>query len=81
VLKDEQTSSCASSWLSKARTPKQSVALGRVTNPKLQVQLFHVSQLSIVMTKLFYKMNKHRVAYRHSSAQQEHQNCLQLQAE
>ena len=62
VLKDEQTSSCASLWLSTARTPKKSVASGRVTKPKLQVHLFHVSQLSVVMTRLFYKMNKHQVA-------------------
>ncbi len=66
VLEDEQTSSCASSWLSTAGTPKQSVASSRVTKPRLQVHLVHVSQLSVVMTKLFYKMNKHRVAYRHS---------------
>ena len=64
VLKDEQTSSCASLWLMTARTPKQSVASSRVTKPKLQVQLFHVSQLSVVMTKLFYKLNKYRAVHR-----------------
>ncbi len=62
VLKDEQTLSCASSWLSTAGAPKQSVASSRVTKPRLQVQLVHVSQLSVVMTNLFYKRNKRRVA-------------------
>jgi len=56
VLKDEQTSSCASSWLSTAGTPKQSVASSRVTKPKLQMQLAHVNQLSFVKTRLFYQM-------------------------
>ena len=51
-------------WLMTARTPKQYVASSRVTKPKLQVQLFHVSQLSVVMTKLFYKLNKHRAVHR-----------------
>ncbi len=48
---------------------KQSVASGRVTKPKLQEQLVKLSQLSVVMTGLFYKMNKHRVAHYRSWAQ------------
>jgi hypothetical protein len=76
VLKDEQTLSCASSWLSTAGTPKQSVASSRVTKPRLQVQLVHVSQLSVVMTRLFCQMNNHRVAHRLDGAEQESQISL-----
>ncbi len=57
VSKDEQTSSCASSVLSTAGTPKQSVASSRVTKPRLQPHLVHTSPLSGVM-------NKHRVVHR-----------------
>ncbi len=76
VLKDEQTSSCASSWLSTAGTPKQSVASSRVSKPRLQAQLVHISQLSGEMTRLFYQMNKHRVAHRLDGAEQESQISL-----
>jgi len=76
VLKDKQTSSCASSMLSTAGTPKQSVASSRVTKPRLQAQLGHISQLSVVMTRLFYQMNKHGVAHRLDGAEQESQISL-----